>query len=276
MVASRCAATAAAKLSAPIVLGRGSVVTGSDACGERETRKLRGKFRKVVLSATVAILAFPVGAAPASAACVKTVEKVVNTPHIAAKGARMVWKGRTLVATDTGAQGFAAQVLWVGTNGISHSQVWVEVGATDGWQGQNITTFYTASSDSTGARSEARISAFPVQLGTTYTFTIEPSATAGFYSAKVSNGSLTSSSGWNNHSPGVRDYAGGLESTCGTSRIDNTYISANQFRRTDNGVWTNPTVGTKTNTGLPGTVDWCVQPRTFHYALNNQILYNCS
>lgn len=74
----------------------------------------------------------------------------------------------------------------------------------------------------------------------------------------------------------MRDYASGLESTCGTSRIDNTYVSLNQFRRTDNGVWTNPTVGTKTALATPGRIDWCVQPVTFHYELNNQILYNCS
>lgn len=106
------------------------------------SRRLAGLMAAIVTAGY--LLAGPV--APALAACAKEEAGAIFTPSTTVVGAKMEWRARTLVASDWSAsyQGFAAEVLWVGTDDLSPSTKWVEAGVTQGWEGSNILTFYTA------------------------------------------------------------------------------------------------------------------------------------
>jgi hypothetical protein len=187
-----------------------------------------------------------------------------------ADGAKMAWKARALTATDTGAGGFTAQVMWVGTNNTEETLRWVEAGITKGWQGQNIYTAYTAHGDlikSPPVYAEHRWSSPTITLGNTYTF-------AGFYNTtntyRTTVNAPSNSWDWSGHTSGTSSWSGGSESTCGsTGVVTNTYVSVNQYRRASDHVYVNTSAGSLFDLSPNGGSAWCVAPRTFRYWLNN-------
>jgi hypothetical protein len=153
----------------------------------------------------------------------------------------MIWKFRSLNATDWDAwyEGFASQVLWVGTTGQSVIAVngdFVEVGATNGWQGQDLTTFYSAEVDNDIYQEARLVGAGALDTGTQYTFRVVNDG-GGLYRAQVDGPSSSGSVVWGGHYPYSIDYAGGLEATCHNNKVNATYVSNNKFRRYSDGAF---------------------------------------
>lgn len=211
-----------------------------------------------------------------AAACTTTATKrySTHTVSINADGGHMRWPARTLFASDWDADpyGLPAQVLWVGTNSDTANHIWVEVGVTHGWQGTNAFAFYTAHFVPVAPGYEERLMPGHVPVvGTYYDFCVFSGGTD-FYSATVEKPSSWSmSSSWSGHWPQTDQVAGGLEVTYNTSRVDRTNVSQVQFRRTDNGTWTNVGNGTLNAVGTGGSIVWCDYPTKFRYWINSQI-----
>lgn len=228
-------------------------------------------MRRTVTAIAVAILAIG-AAAPAKVQAVECTEAVEWTDHVpqqTADGARMWWRYRRLEADDWNAwyEGFASQVLWVGTNGQQADDVFVEVGITHGYKGQNIRTAYSAHRSSSGTYVEARFN-FSLILDKNYRFTVEPSSLPDRYNAKIWDGSSTYTLGWNGHTAPVVNYSGGPEATCHTSQINRTYVSVNNYRRLSDGSFLQINNGTLVTFPLGASLFWCDQPVTFRYYLN--------
>jgi hypothetical protein len=210
----------------------------------------------------------------AAAACTK---QLTFTDHVlsGAKGGRMRWITRTETATDWNVSpgGFAAEVLWVGTDGDQADGTWVEIGWTKGWELTNTYQLYSASGFLGGNVFDEDYFASPPALGTTVTFTVRDysSVIADSYIAEATWGTQSyRGEWWDGHGGPTVDTSGGLEATCGTSRVDRTYVSLNQYQ-TGGGTWTNVTQGTLHDQASVGGTAWCVSPRTFRYWLNSQI-----
>lgn len=230
-----------------------------------------------VVSSLVLAGATVFGTAPKianAAVCTKVEAWTDHVPQSAASGAKMYWTLRTLVAGDWAARGFAAEVLWVGTNSQQADTTWVEVGATKGWQGLNQYDFYSANAINGGGYAEAKFVMAP-SLGSLAYFRGYKTA-ANIYRTEVTQGSTTESIAWGGHAGDTVNYSGGLESTCQTNRVDRTYVSENSFLRKSDGLWINISNGVIGRQD-PGTfLGWCVQPRTFRYFLNNAIGDACA
>jgi hypothetical protein len=230
----------------------------------------------VVVSLLVVALSAPGPAGPpaVAAACVKNwaVANYHNPDN--SDGGRMTWKVQTLSATDWAARGFAAQVLWAGTNNVDELVRWVEVGVTKGWQGQTLFTNYSAHGNlATEEYGEARITAVTPVVGNTDNFLVNQQSTVyGLaYVGSVDGHGLI----WTTHSGYSKDYQGGLEATCNNSRVDRVYVQSSQRHRSA-GVWISPSAGTLMRFTQPegqpvtGTVAWCGLPK-FRYAMNSSI-----
>jgi hypothetical protein len=233
------------------------------------------RYRKVIAGVAAAALLgtyIPGGLLQpqlALAACSKEEAGVRAGTSVDANGAKMAWTARALTATDWAGGGFAAQVLWVGTNNSSASTRWVEAGITQGWQGSNILTHYTAHGDTiAGIYSEHRWTTPTVTLGSTYTF-------AGFYNTTNTYRTTVNAPGgnswdWSGHTSGTGEWAGGSESTCGPpSKVSKTYVSLNQYRRTSDHVYVNAAAGSLFDYSPNGGSAWCTSPRTFRYWMND-------
>jgi hypothetical protein len=206
-----------------------------------------------------------------------------SLPVLAGDGARMAWKPRALVANDTATDGFAAQVLWAGTNGEPvHGDTirWVEVGTTDGWKGSNVTTFYSAhGAVVNGVRTmydEYRFTGLTPSATVDTTFTVvSATPSVGFYGKVTANGT-TLSKYWTGHSGKTVQYQAGLEVTCSTSRVDRVYVSSSQYRHAPTGAYVTSPSGildrfTDPPGGpLSGAVAWCTSPK-FRYSMNSAI-----
>lgn len=190
-------------------------------------------------------------------------------PQQTAKGAHERWAIRTLSASDRATGGFASEVVWVGTDNQQADTRWVEVGVTHGWQGQNLFTFYTAH-QSAGGYGEHLIPGAPApQVDFAWTFAAYWTA-SGIYRAEITqNGSVYHSYAWSTHNPSTVDYSGGLESTCGTSRVDRTYVTVNQFYRSSDLTWVSTNNGTLSDQASVGGIGWCSIPLRFRYFLNS-------
>jgi hypothetical protein len=230
------------------------------------SKQLHRVLAAALLAASALLSPLPT---PVHAACpFDHASKFANhIPQQQANGARMNWKARTLVSTDWNIPpfGFAAQVLWAGTDNRQANDAWVEVGVTHGFGGQSVYRFYSARQTDSGVYNEAIfVTKFP-QVGSIYTFSVYSSA-GGIYNATVtdtSGGSATRS--WTGHQPFTVNYSGGSEVTCATNRVDRTFVSLNQFRRAADLVWVNINNGSLGGVDPNGFVAWCVQPRTFRY-----------
>jgi hypothetical protein len=196
------------------------------------------------------------------------------------QGAHQRWKTRKLAATDWNSHGgFAAEVLWVGTGDEDPSVDWVEVGATQGWEGQNLYELYTAHGHQSGAIYDENHYATVPPLGTSVTFTARNynSTVPNSYIAEVSWSSGYGSMVWLGHVDGTIAWAGGSEATCRNNEVDRTYVSLNQYL--SNGLtWITPAIGGLwTFNGAPAASAWCSQPVTFRYWQNSSIPTNvCS
>jgi len=239
-------------------------------------RRLGWRWTAIVVSLAVIALSTPALAdpPPVAAACVKNwaVAKYDNPDN--SDGGRMTWRVRTLSATDWAAGGFAAQVLWAGTNNVDELARWVEVGVTHGWQGQNLFTYYSAHGNlATGEYGEARITAVTPVVGNTDNFLVNLQSTyyGLAYVGSVDGHGLI----WTTHWGYSKDYQGGLEATCNSSRVDRVYVQSSQRHRSA-GVWISPSSGTLNGFTQPagqpvtGTVAWCGLPK-FRYAMNSAI-----
>jgi hypothetical protein len=239
------------------------------------TMSVTGLSVVLALSATVAgPVVRIVPAQIAAAACLK---QLTYSDHVltAAKGGRMRWINRTESASDWNVApgGFAAEVLWVGTDGDQADTTWVEIGWTKGWELTNTYQLYNAHGMLGGDIFDEDAWQAPPPLGTTVTFTVRDysSVIAHSYIAEATwGGSTYRGEWWTGHDGPTVDTSGGLEATCGTSRVDRTYVSLNQYQ-SNAGTWTNVTQGTLHDLASVGGTAWCVSPRTFRYWLNSQI-----
>lgn len=202
-------------------------------------------------------------------------------PSFVADGGRMTWRARNLFANDWLPGGFAAQVLWVGTNDVhsAPSFTWVEVGLTHGWQGQNLYTGYSAHGIN-GSYDEFKMGLAGLTIGSQWRFTVEQSG-ANSYTAKIYNfAGTTWSKLYNGHTLGTVSISGGLESFCGNqnNRIDRTNVTNVFLRRDSDGAYigsTNGAFGTVGAVNDPdGGIAWCNQPWAFRYWMNSQIATN--
>ena len=238
----------------------------------------RRLFKGVVAAAVVTALgpiASPVVGLPASPALAASCPKVeaydLVAPQSSADGSSASWTLRTLSAVDWSSGGFASQVMWTSTNYKTPDQEWVEVGVTQGWEGSNAYTYYTAHGDYTVSPqvyAEARwTSPLPV-VGGSQTFTVVSTSTSGVgtYTAYVGSAAYS----WNHHQPNTSYYAVGLESTCQDSRVDRTYVSTHSFRNRTTKYYTLPNSGTiKEVPAGPQGIAWCNSPVQFRFYLNS-------
>lgn len=212
-------------------------------------------------------------ASPVAAACDKQLTYSDHTPQAGSNGARMTWLARITNAPDYASGGFASQVLWVGTNGDQADDSWVEVGVTHGFAGANVWTFYSARAINSASYDEYRYTTMTPAVGVAYRF-IGRSGTNGYWGEiqRVSTGA-TISKFWSGNATPTVNYSGGLEATCNTGRVDRTYVSVNQFRRSSDGVYVNIDNGTLTDltTDPDAGTAWCAQPTRFRYWLNSSI-----
>lgn len=234
----------------------------------------RRSFRDALVIASAIALLSTSGHAilaplPVFATCAKEEAGDDAGTSVNADGARMTWVARALTGSDWSLGGFAAQVLWVGTNNSSPSVRWVEAGITQGWEGSNILTLYTAHGDTiAGTYAEHRWSTPSVSLGSSYTF-------AGFYNATnqyrtTVNPPNGNSWDWSGHTSGTGEWAGGSESTCGPpSKVSKTYVSLNQYRRASDHVYVTTSVGSLFDLSPNGGSAWCSSPVTFRYWMND-------
>lgn len=197
---------------------------------------------------------------------------------VAADGAKMVWKARPLSASDWASNGFASEVMWVGTDGQDPSVTWVEAGATHGWKGSPDLTFYTAHGDysvNPHIYNDWEWTTPTVVLGTTYTFTGFADAT-GQYRTTV-NAPNGNSHDWPGHNPNTVYWTGGSESTCGApSVISRTFVSVDQYRRKSDHVYVNAPSGSLFDVDADGGSAWCTSPVTFRYWMNDSNNASCS
>jgi hypothetical protein len=228
----------------------------------------------VSVSVTLALGVFP-GATRVLAVCLNEKAWVNNTPAYRSDGAKMTWKARDLTATDAGSGGFAAEVIWIGTDGAQASDVWVEMGVTQGWQGQNIYTQYTAHGDIRPSPDIYAEHKWPTAtLGTAYTF-------AGFHNTSTTY-RVTSNPGtvvwdWNGHTGPTVDYDGGLETTCGPpSKVAKVFVSASYARRTSDHAYLIGTGAGIADNSANGGIAWCHTGFDFRYWMNDPNNTGCS
>jgi hypothetical protein len=161
---------------------------------------------------------------------------------------------------------------WVATGGDDVEQEWVEVGATQGWRGEDLYTYYTAHGFDRGeAYGENKITAITPVLGTTHRFSAFWDGTGTWYWVAIDG---TAYGDWGNHLPYSNEYQIGFEATCGNderTKVNRTYVSENQFRRaTGSLAWTTPDNGNIMSL-TAGGIGWCNQPVTFRYWLRSDI-----
>ena len=237
--------------------------------------------RRVVTGAVTFALAFTVQAAvstpsTALAACVKKEAVAFWSPPVAAKGARAVWVVQSMHADDWASGGFAAEVIWVGTDFDPPETSWVEIGATQGWEGFNQFKYYTARERDGNPATylEFAFAKVPV-VGATGTFKGYQTV-AGSYRGEVSVSNLAESHLWSGHNPNTIQYAAGLEATCGTNRVNTTFVSTTAYLRSSDGAWASP----NSTDGIlimdaPAFAGWCTSPYTFRYRINSTIADGC-
>jgi len=204
------------------------------------------------------------------AACGKDLTYTDHIPQAAADGAKMKWETRTVHADDWASGGFAAQVMWVGTDDRQADDAWVEVGFTHGWQGSNVTTFYTARRKTDNTYTEWRFTGMDTSVNRLWTFSAYYVATSSYY-AVIADGITTNYKVWSGHGRDTVDYSGGSEATCDTSQINRTFVEYNRFRRKSDGTYVNIDNGTKQDQAVSGGIAWCNQPLTFRYWENSSI-----
>jgi hypothetical protein len=239
-------------------------------------------FAALLLSAVWVVMpaanrAFPARIEVALAACSRETAWADFHPTVTADGAKMSWKARAMSATDTASGGFAAQVLWVGTDSRESDDFWVEAGVTQGWAGQNILTFYTAQGTGGGTVYTEHRWSNALTLGTNYTF-------AGFYN--TTNTYRTTVAGpsgsinawdWGGHNPNTTDFSAGYESTCGaTAKVSKTYVGSNFARRKSDHSYVLATGGSLPGGTAHGNVVWCTNGIYFRYWLNDPNSAGCS
>lgn len=101
-------------------------------------------------------------------------------------------------ADDWASGGFAAQVMWVGTDDRQADDAWVEVGFTHGWQGSNVTTFSTARRKTDNTYTEWRFTGMDTSVNRLWTFSAYYVATSSYY-AVIADGITTNYKVWSGH-----------------------------------------------------------------------------
>ena len=199
-----------------------------------------------------------------------------HTPQATADGASMTWRATTLTTHGWSLGGFTAQVLWVGTDNQDSADAWVETGITEGFDGLNVFTFYSAHGTLSGGYNEVRYSGAPTPVvGTAYIFRGYSVPTPGtpVYRTEVRAGGTSYYVTWSGHATNTVNYSGGYEADgpypC-DSRVDATYMYNNTFRRKSDGVNVTINNGSRTDLSTQGTIGWCAQPTTFRHWMHSQ------
>jgi hypothetical protein len=230
----------------------------------------------VILCATVlAGLVISVShSAVAYATCTKH-SRYETAPATSSDGGRGTWYLRAMTAPDafTPPGGYTEQAIWVGTDNHASNQDWVEVGATQGWHGQNIYTYFTVEGLFGGIDSytETRITAITPTYGTTHRFSGFRNANGTDYWAAIDGTGYVS---WTNHHAPTNSWTMGYETTCGESaQVNRTNAIENQYRIQATSTWTNASSSTVGSVapGLGGGFAWCSYPLTFRYFLRSDL-----
>ena len=188
----------------------------------------------------------------------------------------MAWYARDLYGYDWDTGGFAAQVVWVGTDNALASDTWVEAGLTRGWEFTNNYYFYTATGiDYPNYYNETAFKAGPQpQIGVGYGFKIYDKGDGTNYRLEITDSSGTIHSyNWPNHHANTVEIIGGSEITyaCAPSQVDRTYVYRNRYRLKSSGTYYDTTRGTLWSDYSPLDIAWCSQPTTFRYWFNSSI-----
>ena len=200
-----------------------------------------------------------------------------HTPQAAAIGATMAWRYQTLHSPDWASGGFAAQVMWTGTDGQQSDITWVEAGITHGYNRQNIIRFYTAHGDrrvDPPIYAEATLTSAAPSIGTGYGFEIwaVSQTGTGTYRATVNN--TLGSYNWGGHLPNTVNYSGGYEArgiaAC-DAQVNATYNYRNRYRAKSDGIYRDINNGARTDASEQGTIGWCSSPITFRYWMHSSI-----
>lgn len=207
-----------------------------------------------------------------------------HVPQAPANGATMAWRYQTLFSDKWSDGGFAAEVMWVGTDGALSDDLWVEAGITHGWQGQNIRRFYSARNNVANGYDEALLSVTATpSVGTGYGFEVWAVSTSGSgtYRAIVNN--TLGSQNWDGHLPNTVQYSGGFESRgfrpdfgfdgC-RGQVNATAIYRNRYRAKSDGIYRDVNNGTRTDASDQGTNSWCTQPIYSRYWMHSTISGN--
>jgi hypothetical protein len=179
-----------------------------------------------------------------------------------------------MTAPNFAAGGFSLQGLWVYTDNTSNLGLprWVEVGVTQGWQGQNLYTFYTARGDLRVAPpiyDEYRFSTISPIVGQNKTYRLY-SNSSGSYIADISGTMFV----WGSHQPDSKFIEIGIEATCDNGRVDNYRITGVQLRRKSDKAWIAINNGALYR-DAPVVTEWCAQPTSARTALNSQLPLAC-
>ena len=197
-------------------------------------------------------------------------------------GGKAWWTMQQLAAQDTATNGFAAEVLWVATDNRAADppQTWVEMGITDGWEGANVTTFYSAQAtdwdEPWHTYTQSRAYATPV-VGHGYKFVIDQFDSDTYQAIATIGGGETLTWFWDGHHDPTKQVAAGLEATCTTAQVDRTNVTNVSTRANDTQAWGLVDHGALFDytTDPDGGLGWCSYPTAFRYYLNSAIGTSC-
>jgi hypothetical protein len=223
----------------------------------------------LVVAAYALSNAAPGNTCPTSSFSIRSVE---HGNLSSADGGRAIWVNRYLYASDWGnlyAPGHTAQVLWVAANGQPSTVTWAEIGVTQGWQGQNVYTYYTARGiNYPQLYNELRIATPTPVSGDSHPFAAYHSVDGG-YRVLIDGSSQYK---WPSLNSPTVDFTVGMETTCGYDAIINrTNVVQAWWRYGPSATWNWVTTGSFYSVGSYGSIEWCRQPDAYKYHLRSQL-----
>jgi hypothetical protein len=197
-----------------------------------------------------------------------------------AYGAQARWTNPAIAhnSGDIANLGHTNHAIWVGTNGTSWTNDWVELGLTRGFQGNGGYFYYAAHGlgGGAGGYQEFRLDDLPKppcppqgctgppppQVGDSHLFSIFNSHGTSQYDVGIDN---TFYWAWDGHGPSTPDFVVGIETTCPgctNTYVRNTPVSALQWQD-DSFNLNDVTNGTFQSALTDAHQLWCSQPTSF-------------
>ncbi|MHB1421297.1 MAG: hypothetical protein ACYCX4_17245 [Bacillota bacterium] len=186
------------------------------------------KRRKIIIVLALVVMLLTIFTTPALANYY-AMGRIVNGSYL---GGYSQWVNPSLYTTyDYASGGFTGQVLWVSTQDNDPGYTWVEVGYTQGWQGQNITTLYWA--EATPSYAEHKITSISVgSVGALHRYQIQYTS-YNTWTAYVDYTSVGTSS----QAPGSTTVDTGGEITNSYNNLTTTYPEYMQYLDSGTSTW---------------------------------------